>query len=310
MNKKLIVVTLAMSLAVISCKNAADDLSTDGAEATSNVSESAVSEAGQQATSAEGASSPSISDYDEIAMDLQSMDYVDPKDVGVFAACTFAAARSACTSNVSTIDWAGCTVGIGAALTGGWTETWSAGHCADTTKPTGLIDGRSVVRTSASQVLSLINGAKLTTDTLAHTTYDGVAIPATGISVSMTSGTRTVVINGVHKVLVGPRGRTLFDHTITSSGLTVTGNRAAGTRTVNGSSVLYHNLAQYKATHTFSNVSWTTSSCCYPTSGTLSTTLTGTRSGTVGMTFTSSCGQAQFMDTNSTVSTVTLTQCN
>lgn len=308
MLKKSVFYAVAISLLLASC-NKADVPVTDGPEAASSISESAVSEAGQQSTSSEGAASPQISNIEDMGMDLQSMDYLDPKDVGIQAACAFSTARSTCTSNVSTIDWAGCSVGIAATLTGGWTETWSAGFCANTMQPGPLTNATNVTRTSASQVLTLANGAKLTTDTLAHTTYDGTAIPATGITVSMTTN-RTVVINGLHKVLVGPKGRTLFNHTITSPGLTVAGTRAAGTRTINGSSTLYHNLASYKATHTFTNVKWDTPSCCYPTSGTLSTVLTGSRTGNVSMAFTTTCGQANFIDTDATSTPITLTQCN
>jgi hypothetical protein len=129
------------------------------------------------------------------------------------------------------------------------------------------------------------------------------------VTISNTGGTRTVVINGIRRTMTGPLGRSWFDHSITSTGLTVTGTRAAGTRTVSGTMTMFHNLASYKATHAFNNVTWGSSSCCYPTSGSVSTSLTGTRTGNVSLDFSSTCGQATFTDTDSSTSTVTLNQC-
>lgn len=301
---------LVILMTLFSC-NRDEASSTDGAEALSNISESAMAEAGQQSTSTEGATSPSFHSGEALSADFHSMDYLDPQDaLKALAACTFSAARSTCSGNVSTISWGGCTIGT-AALTGGWSEAWSAGFCADGNSPTALTSGTSVTRTSSGgQVLTFASGATLTTDTIAHTTYDGTSIPGTGITISNSSGTRTVVINGLHKVLVGPKGRTWFNHTLTSTGLTVTGTRLGGNRVVSGTSVHYHNLAEYKATHVFNTVTWGSSTCCYPTSGSVSSTLVGSRSGTVSLSFTSTCGEANFTDTDASVSSVTLSQCN
>jgi hypothetical protein len=166
-----------------------------------------------------------------------------------------------------------------------------------------------VTRTSSSEVLTFASGAKITTNTAAHTAYDGTSIPSTGVVISNTGGTRTVVIHGIHRTMTGPLGRSWFDHSITSSGLTITGTRAGGNRVVSGSSTLYHNLASYKAVHTFNSVTWGNSSCCYPTSGSISSVLTGSKTGTLGLAFSSTCGQATFTDTDASTSTVILTQC-
>lgn len=267
-----------------------------------------MAQAGQQASSSEGASSPSMMSLD-YAADFQGMDFVDPSDaVHPLTACTFTAARSTCSGNVSTITWGGCSIGT-ATMTGGWTETWSAGFCANGASPGALTNGTSVTRTSASDVLTFASGAKITTSTTAHSAYDGTSIPGTGVTVSNAGGTRTIVINGIHKIMTGPLGRSWFDHSITSTGLTVTGTRAGGNRVVSGTSTLFHNLAQYKAAHTFNNVTWGSSSCCYPTSGSISSTLSGSRTGSISLAFSTTCGQATFTDADSSASTVTLTQC-
>ncbi len=303
MKKTALFVLLFTSFAMFGCAKSSTDSATDGNEAVSNISESAMSEAGQQASSAEGAASPGL---------MAERDYVDPLDqIHTTSACTFTGARSACTGAVDTLTWGGCSVNL-ATLTGGWTETWSANANCTAKALTATSD--SVVRTSSSQVLTLPSGATITTNTTAHTAYDGTALPATGVTTTLTNsgaGQRTIVIDGVHRVLVGPHGRTLFDHSLTSTGLISTGKRSTSNRVVTGNLTLYHNLLKYKAVHTFNSVTWGSSSCCYPTSGSISSVLTGTgRSGNVSLAFSATCGQATFTDTDSSTSTVTLTQCN
>ncbi len=312
MYKKLVAI-LALSSALLitaNCAKSTEDVVADN-EPASGISESAVSEAGAHATASEGAASPMIS---ELSEDFQNMDYVDPQSSGVhaYAACSFTTNRSTCASNVSTIAWAGCTLGSSATLSGGWTETWSAGFCVNGAMPGPLTTGANVnrVTTGSGEVLSTPLGATLTTSTTAHTAYDTTAISGSGITISNSAGTRTVLINGLHKVLVGPKGKTWFDHSIVSNpGLTLTGTRAAATRVISGTSTLYHNLAKYTAAHTFAAVTWGSATCCYPTSGSVSTSLTGSKTGNVTLAFTSTCGQATFTDIATAPATVTLTQC-
>ncbi len=309
MKKNFISVVLIASILTLSCSKKSDDTVTDGDEASSNISESAMAEAGQQTTASEGSTAFNLNEVNDMATDFQSMDFVDPQDdVRPFAACSFSSARTTCTNNVSTLNWNGCNVGL-ATLSGGWSESWSSGFCANGASPGILINGASVTRASSGQTLTFASAANLVTNTTAHTAYDGTSI-GSGVTTSMAAGTRTVVINGIRKILTGPRGRTLFDHSITSTGLSVAGTRAAGTRMITGNSTLFHNIAQYKAVHTFNSVAWGSSSCCYPTSGSISSTLTGSRTGSVTLAFTASCGQANFTDTTATITPITLTQCN
>jgi hypothetical protein len=308
---------LAMSLVILlsSCGKVS---STDSDES-SSVAESALSEAASHATSSEGATGPGILGVitaqelatDALAVEAVALDYVDPSadSVRQFAACSYASARSVCSSNVSTINWAGCTVGT-TTLTGSWTEAWSSGFCANGALPVALTNGNSVTRTTTSHLITLASGATISTSTAAHTPYDGVALPGTGIAVSMASGTRTVVINGVNRILTGARGKVLFNHSIKSTGMSVTGTRAGSNRVVTGTTTMYHNLARYTAAHTFNTVTWSDSSCCYPKSGSITTSFSGAKTGSSTMTFSAVCGQATFTDTDGTNSAVTLSQCN
>ena len=96
-----------------------------------------------------------------------------------------------------------------------------------------------------------------------------------GINIFFTGGTRsTLAIPGI--TLVGSKGgTTIFSHTITTSPqdgptgapLTFSG----GNTIVSGTIVTYHNLAQVAGASSFNNVAFS-ASCCYPVSGSITTT--------------------------------------
>lgn len=291
---QLITVSVLSALVVISGCAKSEESSEAVSDSTSNVTESAASAIGS------------------IATDTES-DSVGLMSIGPLATCSLATARSSCagaSSDTITVNWNGCTILAGKiTLTGGWTNTYNSAGTCTTAQSAALPSGGSVTRTTDSYVVTFRLGAYLTTDTTAHSAWDGSSIPATGVVTTNSSGTRTVVINGLHRVLRGPRGTKWFDHSITSSGMTITGTRAAGTRTVSGSMTLYHNLARYTATSTFNSVQWGSSSCCYPTSGSISTTLTGAVSGTTTLTYSSTCGTATFVDTSGSLSSLELSYC-
>jgi hypothetical protein len=288
------------------CGKTADDALEGLSDSTSNTVETVMSEAGSQATASESNGAVGFSEGSSVMPD-----YVDPSDtVHPYAACTYSAARSACSSSSDTITFNGCTVAGGAvSVTGSSTEVFTGSGASTCTVP--VATGNTVRRTSSGVTLTLAIGATLLTDTAGGTAWDGTVIPATGTLISNTAGTRTITIDGTHRKLTGPKGRTWFDHFVTSTGgLTVTGTRISPPRVVTGSARLYHNLAKYTANNTFNSVSWGSSSCCYPTAGSISSTFTGSKTGSTTLTFSNTCGAATFVDTDGTSSSVTLTQCN
>lgn len=302
--KKIILISIVMS--VLGCGNKNETAADQ--EAATDIVEMAVAEAGSQATATEG--SVSISSIAPMSMN----ENVDSQSVTPFSTCLFLTHRSTCSSNQTTVDWGGCTTVGGISLTGAWSEAWSNGFCADGNRPGALTNGNSVTRTTSGQTLQFSSEATIVSDTLAHKTYDQTDIPSTGVTVSMASGVRTVVIHGLHKIMKTKDQKTISDHTITSTGLSIQGLRTAGTRQVSGAMTLFHNLASYKAVHTFSAVTWGQAACCFPTSGSISSQLTGSVSGTTNLTFnagtdSAKCGEATFQALDGTTSTVTLSQC-
>lgn len=291
-------------------KSNSDSTSTEydsDSDSESNMAESSLSEAGSQATAAEGGS---LTLMNEI-----TSDYVDPEDENYapMAACSILN-RSCGSSAIATIDWDSCTIGSSITMTGGWTETFattsgSSETCINATATAALKSGYKVTRKTQSSgvTATFSSGATLVTDTNGGDAWDGTSIPATGVEVSRTSATaKTIQINGTRKILRGPAGRKIFDVYITGT-INTSGTRSGQDRVMTGSSKVYHNLAKYNATHTYNNVTWANSSCCYPTSGSISSVFTG--GGTTTLAFSSTCGTATFTSRDGASSSLSLTKC-
>jgi hypothetical protein len=236
-----------------------------------------------------------------------------PEHAIPFVACTLSNVRTTCSSSQDTINWGGCTVVSGLAyMTGSWTEVFNGTSASSCLVP--IVSGEQVTRTSNGSTIVGPFGGHVETDTDGGTAWDGTVLGSSGTTITNSSGTRTIAINGTHKAGYDAMGTKLFDHFITSSGLTVTGTRALGTRTLTGGTIqVYHNLAKYTAALTFSGVKWTDPNCCFPTEGTITGTLTGSVTGTTSLTFGTTgqgCNYASYTDTTGTTTTPKLTQCN
>lgn len=303
--KKLIALVVSTGLIITACNKKETTDSDTTADSQAYNAESAVSSVGSASGAVEG--SIGLASLDLLASEFRNMDYLDPQTASINpqAACSLSQ-RSTCSSNVITLDWGGCAVG-NATLTGIWTETYSDSSCLMN------VDNNTVTRTTGLSPVVLTGplGATFSTDTSGGTAYDGTAMGSSGITVEKTASGRTIAIDSIHKVFKTPKGNTRFDYFIkTGTAVTVTGSRAAGTRTITGGNIsIYHNLARYTATHTFTSVAWGDSTCCYPNSGSVSSSFSGDVTGSTTMTFSSTCGSASFTDTTGTTSTVTLSQC-
>jgi hypothetical protein len=313
-SKQALFLTLIIGAALtLSCQKKVtteEESEVDG-DAAHYVIETSVTEAGQFATSVE---------VGELL--LSSVKSAEPAQSA--AACDLATARSTCdTTNLqTTVTWNNCYLGT-AKLKGTITETYS-GFGAANCLMTG--DGSQVKRAISATdpwVLTLASNATLTRDMDPQTAWDGTTFPnaAEGSTVTrIESGTSNgmtcaanarcfnIVANGLHKTFKGPRGRVWFEH-IVDSDLTFTGSRSGGNRVMAGTATVWHELAQHKSVTTFAAVTWGDSTCCYPTSGSVSTVLTGGLTGTMTMAFTNTCGEVTVTNTDASQSTTTLSQC-
>lgn len=289
-------VSLAALLLVTSCSESDGDYSQ---ESKLSVTKSIIAELNR------------INASDEVGVVGFSTDALQASsEVRPFAACSYSGFT--CSANIKNIQWNGCTTPV-ATLTGGWTETFISNTCC-----TSFGAGCAVSRLTSpiSSVVTFASGASVTTSTPNHNTYSGVAL--TGGVTSVVGGTldRTITINGLLRKVVGPKGSAWYNHSLrTTTPISVIGSRVAGTRQISAGVIeLYHNSAEYLATATFSptdKVRWGNASCCYPNAGTITTTFSGSLTGTTTLKFLNSvsCGDAQFTDINGVMENFTLDQC-
>jgi hypothetical protein len=170
-------------------------------------------------------------------------------------------------------------------FTAGTTETTSAGVTTTLDTTTASTSGWD------SSVTGVINGE---TATFAGTT-----------------GNRTLAL-GIHLHGVDASANVLFDETVSASAVTVTGtgtSRSIATGT--GVVTVQHNQLKYSAAVSITTaLAYGTSGCCHPSSGVLTTQLSGSRSGIETLTFTGgTCGAATYVDQSGNSSSISLTHC-
>jgi hypothetical protein len=131
----------------------------------------------------------------------------------------------------------------------------------------------------------------LQTTSGARTTWDNESVGGGTKITQIGAGDFYVEILGQHNILTRNNGNTVFDVSIeTPTPLPMNQLARNGRQISNGTVRIYHNFAEFTAEHTFTNLTYS-SGCCYPTGGTLSSTLTGSRTGSGSVEFSSTCGQ-------------------
>ncbi len=205
-----------------------------------------------------------------------------------------------CSSSVKSRSFGGCSrtgsSGDTVTVNGSASLTFSDSGCSMAT------DGNYFTRTVSNHYVTLTSGYKILTFTSAGvvdattistsdlSTWDGLS-KSGGTKVTKTSGGMNIVIQGIHRWGLRSTGVVGFKHTMytDSSGITVTGSGTSGSPyTVSGTVTVAHNRASVNVSTTYNNVGYVPSSCCYPTSGTMTYQLGSATSRTI--TFTSTCG--------------------
>jgi hypothetical protein len=124
-----------------------------------------------------------------------------------------------------------------------------------------------------------------------------------------------MTIKGIHLVAnktQKSKTATVWDHSVsTPGGSPLTISISGNTKTVNGKVSVQHNLAKYTGTLTFNAVTYDKAvGCCHPTGGSVTATLSGSKSGTETLTFEGSgCGAATVVDSSGNTNNITLTHC-
>jgi hypothetical protein len=249
------------------------------------------------------------------SVDWASADYVNPTDSlhPMANDCTYSSARSTCVSGTTQINWNGCTSEKGRIVySGGWSESYSGTNANACTVP--AMNGGVINRkTSGSSVAS--GGLTLKTDTNGGTAYDGTNLAGYGVVIKAGPTARAIEMNGVHRVLSSAKDSAKWSELYlqTTSSLVVLGTRAGYNRVISSGAVrVFDEMQKFTALSDFNSVSWGSASCCYPTGGRITTSLTGSIEGTTVLDFSlgaKNCGQASFTDVDGKISKISLAQC-
>lgn len=212
-----------------------------------------------------------------------------------------------------TASFAGCTAGPGneVTLTGAVTLAFdSAATCNTWISGSAFPGSGSVTRTMSSFARQNASGIKVTTDSNTHVNYLSESVGG-GVVTTFGVSNRTIQISGLHRARTLADGSAGFDHSVrTTEALLVSGTKAGGTRKIASGAVrVDHNKLNYSATTSFSNVTWS-STCCYPTGGTLTLLLSGSLSGAATANFnTGTCGRVSVIDVKGKASEAQLFSC-
>ncbi len=80
--------------------------------------------------------------------------------------------------------------------------------------------------------------------------------------------------------------------------------------TVSGTVTVQHNLLKYTSVTTFDGVGYTAGGCCFPTTGTVTTTYTDGNAGkTEKLVFSAACGDSTLTDAEGNTGALTLAHC-
>ena len=143
------------------------------------------------------------------------------------------------------------------------------------------------------------SGAKLFFDSVTSYGYHSSVSGGASLNVGSSSGdpnnlvvSVTVTLLGLNIKGVGQNSKPIWDHTITSSALTLSIN--SGIKTISsGTITVQENLSNYTGSVVISSALVWTAPCNFPTQGTVTTTLSGSLSGTETLVFQPNCGYAK-----------------
>jgi hypothetical protein len=219
-------------------------------------------------------------------------------------------ARSVCTNSTDSYSFAGCSTNNGKMiLNGSFDEVFTGLNASNCTSP--LINGESMTRSFKGLTATYASGQSVTGDTYGGVAYDGTIIPSIGLSSSRANGILTVTNHGYHLVVKGADGSVSGEaYAISSAPVEITGQSGDGSLVINdGSSRIYHQLEKYTSDVNTSKVAWSDATCCHPVSGSITEVMSGSKTGTNALTFSSICGTARIVRANGTTALVSLPAC-
>jgi len=225
-------------------------------------------------------------------------------------ACDMGSAKGVCANKSQSYSFSGCTIDEGkATLTGGWDEVFAgpgADQCA-----TPLVDGQSVVRTSKGLTVTMASGEVIQADTLAGKAYDGTEISDKGLEVSQVGQVENFKLNGAHVIYKDKSGNVSKEvFALSTAPVLRSGVQADGTLVIPSGSVrVFDQLEKYTSDISAKDIAWSDKACCHPVSGSITEVMSGAKTGTRTLTFTSQCGVAHLVDQGGAQSDVNMPAC-
>jgi hypothetical protein len=193
----------------------------------------------------------------------------------------------ACVNGVKEATYNNCQINTKASINGFIKLTYSQANCSVSAA------GDSVNRTY-DVVLTGPRGGQASLSSANSADYKGNVYGGGG-QLTKTAGGYSIEVLGKH-VALNYRDHNLYNVSIrTLTPIEITGTLARQGRLVNSGQIeVNHNLAKFTALFEPQNLQWQ-SGCCYPVSGTLSVTYSGSRTGSATVTF-NGCGLATHSD--------------
>lgn len=213
------------------------------------------------------------------------INFLNPIQTAHAAICSGRAQRETCLDGVKSKTYSGCSIGLTAQTFSGIVElTYSdTANCDITAESDSLTRTFDYTRTTAL-------GAKIRVFSTTHTDFEGNTYGGGGKLTKVPAGYELDIL-GKHKTRTGFAGKERLDISIRTTAPISFNKLARNERVVDGGAIVVaHNLANYKVTLEPSALAYT-SSCCYPTSGTITATYDGVIDGSGVVTF-NGCGEA------------------
>ncbi len=174
----------------------------------------------------------------------------------------------------------------------------------------GLATTSNYVSKTGTETLAIpIDGYYDSTSTFMDN-YNGVSVGGGSRIIKNADATLSVIIDGVTKIHSDRDNVPLWSQTIytdPSAPLVLNQLTRDNRKIISGTIIVDHNTAMFTTTMTFSNVTYT-NGCCYPTGGTVTISVTGSRTEKDTLTFSSTCDNGIL--TGNVSGTILMTTCS
>lgn len=217
-----------------------------------------------------------------------------------------------CSGNTMTLTYSECSPSSTSIATWNGSQIFTFNGQSCGVPSTAWTSGSMAHTVGAKTYRATGTGVKVWVNT---TSVSGYQTPVSGGSTVSFVGAlaRTATISGIEYFAtktIGSETQTVWDQTVsTTAPLVIAGTGA--TRTIASGTTLVQNNRQLTSASVLvqTPLVFANTACCYPTSGALATTYSGTQTGTETLTFTTPCGAATYVDSSGKSSSVTLNHC-